>query len=246
VRRPAKVTRGRRPTATALCSSASTSSAAAAAARQHPDASCEKLLELLRFLCGEDEDSRDHPPLTTWVLKWLAYPLQHLGAKMQTALVFHGRKASARTQFFGAVREIYGEHGTYITQRELEDKFNVWMSAKLFVVANEVVTRQEMSHQAGFLRNLITEPEIWINRKAREQFVEANHMNIVLFSNESSRCCSTPTIGASRSSPRRAASRAEYYDAVRAEIAQRRRGSALPLSARICRSATSTSTPSRR
>lgn len=147
-----------------------------------PEGSCVKLLELLQFICGEAD--RDLAPVTDWVLKWIAYPLQHPGAKMATALVIAGKEGAGKNLFFGAVRNIYGEHSGVITQRELEDRFNVWMSAKLFMIANEVVTRQEMNHNVGFLKHLITEPDIWINRKNREQRCEENHMNMVFFSNE--------------------------------------------------------------
>lgn len=146
------------------------------------DGACVKLLELLQYICGEA--GQEITPITDWVLCWLAYPLQHPGAKMASALVFAGKEGAGKNLFFGAVREIYGPHGGVITQRELEDRFNVWMSAKLFMIANEVVTRQEMNHNVGFLKHLITEREIWINRKNREQRVEENHMNTVFFSNE--------------------------------------------------------------
>lgn len=146
------------------------------------DGTCAKLLDLLQFICGEAD--QDLAPVTEWVLKWIAYPLQHPGAKMATAIVMAGKEGAGKNLFFGAIRTIYGHHGGMITQRELEDRFNVWMSAKLFMIANEVVTRQEMNHNVGFLKHLITEPEIWINRKNREQRCEENHMNMVFFSNE--------------------------------------------------------------
>lgn len=144
---------------------------------------CEKLLELLYYLCGEShEDSQT--PITSWVMAWLAYPLQHPGAKMQTALVLSGKEGTGKNLFFGAVRSIYGPHGGLITQRQLENQFNLWLSAKLFLIANEVVTRQEMRHNVGFLKSLITEDEIWINRKQKDERFEANHCNLVFLSNE--------------------------------------------------------------
>lgn len=142
------------------------------------EGSCDKLIELLAYLCGDD------PNVFEWVLKWLAYPLQHPGAKMHTALVFAGKQRVGKNLFFGVVRDIYGQHGGLITQRELEDKFNLWLSAKLFLIANEVVTRSEMGHHTGFLKHLITENEIWINRKMRDARMEENHVNLVFFSNE--------------------------------------------------------------
>ena len=146
------------------------------------EGSCEKQLGLLQYLCGEAD--QEQTPVTEWVLKWLAYPLQHLGAKMQTALIFAGKEGTGKNLFFGSVREIYGQHSGYITQRELEDKFNIWLSAKLFIIANEVVTRQEMGHISGYLRHLITESRITINRKQRDAREEDNHVNAVFFSNE--------------------------------------------------------------
>jgi putative DNA primase/helicase len=144
--------------------------------------SCRLLLELIHYLCGEGQEDTETPK-TQWLLRWIAYPLQHVGAKMQTAVVMHGEEGTGKNLVFGTVRKIYGRHGGVITQRQLEDKFNTWQSAKLFVVANEVVTRQEMSHQGGYIRNLITEPEVQINPKFQDQRDEANHMNIVFLAN---------------------------------------------------------------
>lgn len=149
------------------------------AVKPSKEGSCAKLIELLAYLCGDDTN------VFEWVLNWLAYPLKHVGAKMQTAIVIAGRQRTGKNLFFRAMREIYGKHAVMITQAELEDRFNLWLSAKLFVIANEVVTRQEMSHKAGYLKHLITEEEIWINRKMKDARVEANHCNLVFFSNES-------------------------------------------------------------
>jgi putative DNA primase/helicase len=74
-------------------------------------ASCAKLLKLLFYLCGEDEATYE------WVLKWCALPLQRVGAKMQTAIVMYGEEGTGKNLFWGAVRAIYGDHGTIISQR---------------------------------------------------------------------------------------------------------------------------------
>jgi putative DNA primase/helicase len=138
---------------------------------------CARLLELLYYLCGESDNVFD------WVLKWTAYPLQHLGAKMRTAIIMHGPEGTGKNTFWGAVREIYGEYGCQISQNELESQFNGWSSRKLFVIGNEVVSRKEMYHQKGRLKNMITEPEWAINEKMLPVRMEANHANFVFFSN---------------------------------------------------------------
>jgi putative DNA primase/helicase len=143
---------------------------------------CKLLLELLQYLCGEQ--GQDITPFTDWVLNWIAYPLQHVGAKMQSAVVMSGPEGTGKNQFWGTVADIYGRYAALITQAELEDKFNSWQSAKLFIIANEVVTRAEMSHLVGKLKNLVTEGKIYINRKMQDQRYESNHMQIVFLSNE--------------------------------------------------------------
>jgi putative DNA primase/helicase len=151
---------------------------------------CEKLLGLLRYLCGYRDEASEADNIKAlevyeWVLNWLALPIQRPGAKMSTALVFHGEEeGTGKNLFFSALAAIYGKHGGFITQRQLESSFNTWQSAKLFMVANEVVTRAEMRHQSGYVRHLITEPHIWINPKMVNERLEDNHMNLVFLSNE--------------------------------------------------------------
>jgi putative DNA primase/helicase len=138
---------------------------------------CSKQLALLYYLCGESDANFD------WVLKWLAYPLQHPGAKMQSALMLHGPEGTGKNTFFGAIRQIYGDYGGVISQSELEDKHNGWASAKLFLIGNEVVSRAELYHQKGKLKNMITETEWVINEKHLPHRIEANHCNFTFFSN---------------------------------------------------------------
>jgi putative DNA primase/helicase len=103
---------------------------------------------------------------------------------MQTAVVMYGDEGTGKNLLWGALRAIYGDHAGLITQMQLQGNFNSWLSAKLFLIANEVVTRHEMRHHVGYLKNLITEPEIYINRKMVDERREDNHANIVFLSNE--------------------------------------------------------------
>jgi hypothetical protein len=145
-----------------------------------PDASkpCDKLMDLLCHLCGED------PAVFDWVLKWIAYPLQHPGAKMETAIVMHGEEGAGKNLFWAAVRDLYGAYASVITQNELESQFNTWASRKLFMIANEVVSRSELREHKGRLKNYITERELQINEKLLPLRTEENHMNFVFLSNE--------------------------------------------------------------
>lgn len=143
--------------------------------------SCERLLELLGYLCSHEANSAE---LFTWVLKWLAYPIQHPGAKMHTALVLHGPQGTGKNLFFESIMSIYGEYGRIVDQSAVEDKFNDWASRRLFLIADEVVARMELYHTKNKLKSLITGEWIRINPKNIGAYDERNHVNLVFLSNE--------------------------------------------------------------
>lgn len=138
---------------------------------------CDLIIALLYYLVNENDQALD------WLLKWIALPLQKPGAKMRTAVVMHGTEGAGKNLFWSVIERIYGEYSTIITQNEIESQFNGWASKKLFVIGNEVVSRQEMYHKKGIIKNMITEPEWLINDKNMPLRKEANHANFVFFSN---------------------------------------------------------------
>lgn len=143
---------------------------------------CSKLLELLRYLCSNEVQA---DAVFDWVIKWLAYPIQHPGAKMQTALVFHGPQGTGKNLFFESIMAIYGEYGRIVDQAAIEDKFNDWASKKLFLIADEVVARTELYHVKNKLKSFVTGEWIRINPKNVSAHDEKNHVNLVFLSNES-------------------------------------------------------------
>jgi len=147
----------------------------------HPD----PILELLEHLCGESAATEEGVgAVVNWVLDWLAWPLQHPGAKMATALVFHGPQGAGKNLFFEAIAAIYGRYSIVVGQDQLEDKFNDWASQRLFVIGDEVVARAELFHQKNKLKAFITGETIQINTKMMPLRTERNHVNVVFLSNE--------------------------------------------------------------
>lgn len=139
---------------------------------------CNLLTQHLFDVCGEDEK------LFEWVAKWLAFPLQHPGAKMRTALIVHGPEGTGKSIFFDVMREIYGEYGRTVTQLQLQSEYTDWLSKMMFCVAEEVVTRQDLTHHKGLLKNLITNPVVNINEKYMPLRTESNRANFTFLSNE--------------------------------------------------------------
>lgn len=142
---------------------------------------CDRLLELLDYLCSDEESPRE---VYDWVIKWLAYPIQHPGAKMRTALVFHGPQGTGKNLLFESIMAIYGEYGRIVDQDAIEDKFNDWASKKLFMIADEVVARAELYHAKNKLKGIVTGVNIRINPKNVAAHDEVNHVNMVFLSNE--------------------------------------------------------------
>lgn len=143
---------------------------------------CDLLLETIEYLCSEEENSRE---VFTWLLRWMAYPLQHPGAKMSSAVIMHGPQGTGKSTVFQTLAKIYGDYATVLNQRGLEDKFNSdWSDSKLFILAEEVVTRAEMWHIKNELKELVTGEWIRINPKNIAAYRQRNQINIVYLSND--------------------------------------------------------------
>lgn len=144
------------------------------------DAACENLRWLISFLCNHDEEALE------WLVKWLAYPLQHMGAKMDTAILFHSTmEGSGKSLMFADVMgELYGQYGATVGQTQLEGSFNAWQSRKLWAVFEEVVSRDQRYNQVGKIKHMITGKTVRMESKFINGWEEANHMNSAFLSNE--------------------------------------------------------------
>jgi putative DNA primase/helicase len=141
------------------------------------------ILALLESLCSA-EDNVDQ--CVEWILRWLAYPLQHPGAKMQTALLMFGEKqGTGKSLFFqDVISPIYGDYGTVASQHQLDSSFTAWRSRKLFVLFEEVLSRDDKYSHNGTLKYMITGKSMSINQKNLPEREERNHMNGAFLSNE--------------------------------------------------------------
>lgn len=148
------------------------------------DEKCLAVLELLYDLCSAEENAKE---IGDWLIKWLAYPLQYPGAKMQTAVLMFGEKQGTGKSllFEGIVRPIYGEYGGTAGQHQLDSSFTDWKSRKTFMVFEEVLSRDDRYSHIGTLKHMITGRDMRINPKGLPERVESNHLNSVFLSNES-------------------------------------------------------------
>ncbi len=141
------------------------------------------ILALLASLCDAEDRAEEY---MEWILRWLAYPLQHPGAKMQTALLMFGEKqGTGKSLFFeGVMLPMFGDYGTVASQHQLDSTFTSWRSKKLFVLFEEVLSRDDKYSHNGTLKYMITGKTMNINEKNLPARDERNHMNSVFLSNE--------------------------------------------------------------
>ncbi|MFV2944254.1 DUF5906 domain-containing protein [Pseudomonas japonica] len=144
------------------------------------DAACENLRWLVSFLCNHDAEALE------WLTRWLAFPLQHMGAKMDTAILFHSTmEGSGKSLLFSDVMgELYGRYGATVGQQQLEGNFNAWQSGKLWAVFEEVVSRDQRYNQVGKIKHMVTGKTVRMESKFINGWEESNHMNSAFLSNE--------------------------------------------------------------
>jgi Family of unknown function (DUF5906) len=142
---------------------------------------CSYLLYLLRYMCEEESNCDE---VYEWILRWLALPLQRPGTKLRTTIIVKGPQGVGKNLFFESYMSIYGSHGAVLNQAALEDDFNDWAIGKLFVIADEVVSRNEAYELKNKLKNFVTGDTMRVNAKNRAAIFVANLVNSVYLSNE--------------------------------------------------------------
>lgn len=127
---------------------------------------------------GAGTEARD------WFLRWLAYPLQHPGTKMYTAVVVHGRNHGTGKSLLGATMgRIYGESNYATVGRgDLHSSFNDWADSKQFVMGDDVAGSDKRA-DIDFLKKLITQETIRINKKYVPAYVVPDCVNYYFTSN---------------------------------------------------------------
>ena len=147
---------------------------------QQAQAKCQPIIELLHHLCEYDTD------LFSYVVRWLAIPLQRPGTKMDTALIFHGHiQGAGKSLFFDRImRKVYGEYAVTLGQGQLESSYNDWIAGKLYTVFEEIFTGQDRYKHMGFVKQLVTGDQVYISKKFVSGWKEDNYVNTVFLSND--------------------------------------------------------------
>jgi putative DNA primase/helicase len=141
---------------------------------------CETIRYLIHWLCNGDRAAMH------WMTCWLAYPLQNLGAKLDTAILAHSTvEGSGKSLLLSDIMgEIYGQYAATVGQTQLESNWNQWQERKLYGVFEEVVSRDQRYNQVGKIKHMITGKTVRVEAKFVNGWEQANYMNAAFLSNE--------------------------------------------------------------
>ena len=120
-----------------------------------------------------------------YIMAWMARAVQDPGGdKPGVAIVMKGGKGIGKGVFVNYFGAIFGEAFLPIADSEgFTGKFNMHLSKSLLVFLDEAVWGGDKKAE-GKLKQLITEPMVMFEPKGIDSIALANHMNIIIASNE--------------------------------------------------------------
>jgi hypothetical protein len=128
--------------------------------------------------CSGDEKLFDY------VIKWMAYAVQHPERPGETAIVMRGKPGAGKGIVARTFGSLFGQHYKPITQREqLLGRFNASLGNTIVVYLDEVLWGGDKQGE-GALKALITEHEFMLERKFKDPVRFPNRLHILISSNE--------------------------------------------------------------
>lgn len=141
---------------------------------------CDKWLELLKQQVPDEK-------LRRWLIQWFAYPLQHLGAKMNTYVHLYGPPGTGKNALLAPLVEIYGRNGLVIGKDQIASSFNSVYATRQLVNLDEMHSGNDTGALAitNRIKMLVTTPRLVVNTKGQPEYEVDNHINLVTTSNYS-------------------------------------------------------------
>lgn len=113
-----------------------------------------------------------------WLWNWMAAKYQNPGARSRTAPVFQGAQGIGKTKLGLILAELLGAENTAcISQPDIDSSFNGHFAGKLMVLADEVVSQENLKDTASVLKKYLTDPRLMVNVKNVPQHEVENRMS---------------------------------------------------------------------
>lgn len=123
--------------------------------------------------------------LRRWVLQWMAYPLQNLGAKLTTYIHMFGPPGGGKQAILAPLIGIYGDNGIVLGRERVASDFNEIYATKQFINLDELHGGNEKDGLAigNKIKMLTTSPKLVVNGKGKGEYQVDNHVNLVTSGN---------------------------------------------------------------
>lgn len=143
-----------------------------------PGMSCELFLEHLhKIVCNGDED------IFFWLVGWLAQMAQNPGEKPGTAVIMTGPQGAGKTCVGEYIGEMFKPHYLKISNsKHLLGNFNAHQQGIVFLLCEEAFLAGDKSTQ-GVLKDLITSPDMLVERKGVDAVKAKNCLHLMATSN---------------------------------------------------------------
>ena len=121
-----------------------------------------------------------------WFERWAAYPIQHPGTKLYSAVVLWGDEQGTGKSLVGySLGRVYGaDNFADIGQEELTSTFNDWAKGKQFILGDDVTGHDNRAY-ADKLKKMITQPVVRINEKFMPAYTVPDCINYIFTTNQS-------------------------------------------------------------
>ena len=125
----------------------------------------------------------EEPDYVDWLEQWIAYPIQYPGTKINIAVVFRSDAQGVGKSLLGQIiGRMYGNNFGVVTHKQIYQPFNAWAENKQFILGDEV-SGTDKRDDTDYLKNLITNSSMEINRKNVPQYYINDYVNYIFTSN---------------------------------------------------------------
>lgn len=124
-----------------------------------------------------------NPVLRQWVIQWMAYPLQHLGAKLHSYIHLWGPPGSGKQALFYPLRLIYGSNAIIVGKAQLLSDFNSIYSNKQFINFDELEASERATMMQQKIKMLTDKDTLVVNSKGQPEYEVRNCANFISTSN---------------------------------------------------------------
>lgn len=127
-------------------------------------------------ICSGEEEHADY------LIKWLAWAVQHPGLPAEVALVMRGRKGVGKGVLANSMLAIFGQHGFAASSAEqIAGKFNAHLRDTSLVFADEAFWPGD-HRMEDKLKQMLTEPVIPLEGKGRDVIAAKNCLKMIMAS----------------------------------------------------------------